>query len=136
MRVPWDLRAHVPDVVLMELGENDCHAFNCSSPSNVARLAGAYVSFVHNITGFYGNQQLPIFLTIAMHEAGQSTAMKAAEAQLVADGYRVQFLNASVPPVMPDGTVVATGCGGHPSGQAHGFAFEIAQPIIAQALGW
>ena len=134
--VPWDLRGHVPDAVIIELGENDCHAFNCSVPSNVAFLAAAYVSFVHNITEAYAVPALPIFLTIAMHEAGQSTAMIAAAKQLSGEGFRVQFLNATVPSVLPDGSNVALGCGGHPSAQAHSLAFERAQPAISKVLGW
>lgn len=135
-RVAWDLRAHVPDVVVMELGENDCHSFNCTAPAGATRLTAAYVSFVHNVTSAYGTPHLPIFLTIAMHEAGQSKAMIAAAAQLQGEGYAVQFLNATAPPALPDGTPVAIGCGGHPSAQAHGLAFERAQPVIAKTLGW
>jgi hypothetical protein len=44
----------------------------------VCAAVAAYVSFVHNITAVYNSPQLPIFLTIANHEAGQSAAMKIA----------------------------------------------------------
>ena len=71
-----------------------------------------------------------------MHESGQSKAMLLAVDELVSAGYKAAFLNATAPDVLPDGTPVATGCGGHPSAQANALAAARARPVIAAALGW
>lgn len=136
-RVPWDFAAHPADAVLVELGENDCHAVNCTVGSGLANLADAYVSFVANITAAYGgNKALPVFLAIANHEAGQSAAMGLAVPRLQASGFsNVFFLNATAPDVI-NGTNIDTGCAGHPSAAQQAFSFQRARPAIAKVLGW
>jgi len=132
-RVRWPLPA--PSLVLVELGENDCHSFDCTG-KDLQTLKAAYVSFAHNLTLAYGKPDLPIFFTIAMHEAGQSAAMLLAVDELVAAGIRASFLNATAPATLPDGSVVPAGCGGHPSAQANALAAARARPVIAAAMGW
>lgn len=134
-RVPWDFLGRPADAVLVELGENDCHAFNCSVEANLATLAKAYVEFAHVIAAAYNNTALPIFLSIANHEAGQSVAMKMALADPGMAGLNVSFLNATAPDVV-NGTNIDVGCAGHPSIAQQQQTFLAARPVIAQALGW
>lgn len=134
-RVAWPTRTHVPDAIILTIGSNDCHTFDCTG-KDLQTLKAAYVSFVQNLTLAYAVPSLPVFLTIAMHESGQSKAMLLAVDELVAAGYKAAFLNATAPDVLPDGTPVATGCGGHPSAQANALAAARARPVIAAALGW
>jgi hypothetical protein len=136
-RQAWNFSARPADAVLMELGENDCHAINCTDPADLALLTQAYESFVAVICEAYGgSKDLPIFLSIANHEAGQSAAMLAAIPSLLQKGYtRVAFLNATAPDAV-NGTNIDNGCAGHPSAAQQEWAYLQARPVIAQALGW
>jgi len=134
-RVPWSTRAHPVDAVLIELGENDCHAFNCSSPKSLQRLATAYVQFVTILATQFYTRVTPFFLTIANHEAGQSGAMLSAIPSLLQEGFNVTFLNATSPDSL-DGVNINTGCAGHPSYLQNIVSFSRAQKTLASALGW
>lgn len=84
-----------------------------------------------------GSTALPLFFTLANHEAGQSAAMHSAIAALSAEGFtKVLLLNATTPNVLPDGTAIDNGCAGHPSAAQNLLAFERARPVVASALGW
>ena len=136
-RVAWPLAQHVPDAVLIELGENDCHAWDCTDPARQQELEAAYVAFVKSLAAAYAKPAMPFFFVIAMHEAGQSGPMKSAAATLTGAGYSATFVNATAPSTFPDtGAPVPTGCGGHPSYAANGLAMERARAVIAAALGW
>lgn len=133
-KVPWDFAAHPVDAVIVELGENDEHA---SPPPTPAALSAAYVAFVERIvTAYGGDKALPVFLTIAPHEAGQSAGMLLAVPALRAAGYsRVAFLNATAPNVV-NGTSIDTGCAGHPSAAQALYSAQRAAPVVASVLGW
>ena len=133
-RVRWDFAAHPVDAALVELGENDCHALNCSSPADLQRIAQGYVALVQQLGGYYG-KALPIFLAIANHEAGQSQAMQLAIPQLAAQGFSVAFLNATAPDVLGN-VSIDTGCAGHPSAAQQRYSAQRAQAVLAQALHW
>lgn len=134
-RVPW---AAPVDAVFVELGENDCHAFNCTAPSGRAQLAGAFVALAHRLAAAQpAGNQLPIFFTLANHEAGQSAAMLDAVATLTAAGARAFFLNGTSPGVDPaSGADIDNGCAGHPSAEQNALAFARMRPAVAAALGW
>lgn len=135
-RAPW--RAPV-DAVFVELGENDCHAFNCSAPPGRATLAAAYVALARTLAATQpAGAGLPVFFTLANHEAGQSAAMGDAVAALRGEGFqRVALLNGTSPNVDPaTGANIANGCAGHPSAAQNALAFERMRPVVAAALGW
>ena len=136
-RQAWNFTARPADAVLIELGENDCHAINCSNPVDLALLTQAYEAFVAVICDAYGGaKDLPIFLTIANHEAGQSAAMLAAVPSLQQQGYTgVAFLNATAPNQV-NGTNIDNGCAGHPSAAQQEITYLQARAVIAEALGW
>jgi hypothetical protein len=126
----WDFASWVPDLVVMNLGENDMHACNnnCTA-AFLEELTNSYVSFVANITKVYNKQDLPIALIIAPHEAGQSVAIIPAVSRLRQLGYNVEFFNATV-------NVSPQGCGGHPAYTQHHAAFLALRPQIASFLNW
>lgn len=136
-RAAWNFSARPADAVVIELGENDCHALNCTDPADLQKLADAYVAFVGVITGptVYANKALPIFLFIGPHEAGQSRAMALALPTLHAGGFAVSFLNATSGNTA-NGTNIDVGCGGHPSAAQSYLTFQRATPAIAAVLGW
>ena len=131
-RVAWGFAQHPADAILLELGENDEHA---SPPPTPAALAAAFEGFVETILSSYGRADLPIFLTIANHEAGQSSAMKIAVSNLVGRGVKATFLNATSPNEV-NGSSIDVGCAGHPSGAQARLAAERAAPIVSAVLGW
>jgi hypothetical protein len=134
-RVKWGFPA--ADAVLLELGENDCHKFNCSLGSDVDKLVDAYDAFVRVVVEAYGGRlTLPVFLSIVNHEAGQSAAMLKVIPRLASEGYtRVSFLNATTPGSV-NGTNIDNGCAGHPSAAQNVIAAGIAAPIVRKVLGW
>jgi hypothetical protein len=135
-RVPWQAPL---DAVLVELGENDCHAFNCSAPPGRERLGAAYAALAHTLAAAQPRgKALPIFFTLANHEAGQSLAMADAVDTLRSAGFSsVQLLNGTSPNVDPvSGADIANGCAGHPSAAQNTLAFARMQPIVAAVLGW
>ena len=135
-RVPW--KAPV-DAVFVELGENDCRAFNCTASPGREKLGAAYVALAHTLAAAQPEGiALPIFFTLANHEVGQSVAMGDAVGKLRSAGFtRVQVLNGTSPNVDPmSGAVIDNGCAGHPSAAQNVLAFQRMQPIIAAILGW
>jgi len=133
-RVPWRAAAAPVDAVFIELGENDCHAFNCTAPDGAAKLAAAYERLVRDLAGNY-SVAMPFFFTLANHEAGQSAAMTLAIAALAGDFPHVALLNGTSPNVDPrSGANIDTGCAGHPSAAQNVLAFERMQPVVAAAL--
>jgi hypothetical protein len=133
-RVPWHAAAAPVDAVFIELGENDCHAFNCTAPDGAAKLVAAYKGLVRNLAGNY-SAAIPFFFTLANHEAGQSVAMNLAIAALAGDFPRVALLNGTSPNVDPrSGANIDTGCAGHPSAAQNLLAFARMQPVVAAAL--
>ena len=134
-RVQWSFDQHPVDAVLLELGENDCHALNCSSPSDLAQLVDAFVAFVTALGTRYYPRTTPFFLAIANHEAGQSRAMLLALPPLTAAGFHVTFLNATAPNAV-NNVSIDTGCAGHPSAAQQQLSFERAQAAVAAVLGW
>lgn len=131
-RVPWRFAQHPADAILLELGENDEHA---NPPPTPAALAAAFEAFVETILSSYGRADLPVFLTIANHEAGQSAGMKIAVSNLVGKGVKAFFLNATSPNEA-NGTNIDTGCAGHPSAAQARLAAERAAPVVSAVLGW
>lgn len=132
----------VPDLVYVNLGENDMH--RAPAPpipaSWYAGLAGSYVSFVGALWEAYarcgaapGGKAAPAFvLAIGPHEAGQSVAIAQALPALSAAGYTVAFVNATVPnpPALP------AGCGGHPGPSLHQASAQRAAPLVSQLMQW
>jgi len=135
--VPWDARV---DGVFVELGENDCHVFNCTAPAGRAHLADAYVALAHTLAAAQpaAGPRLPIWFTLANHEAGQSAAMGDAVAALGAAGFSaVALLNGTSPTLDPAGhTYIGNGCAGHPSAAQNVIAAARMRPVVAAALGW
>ncbi len=134
-RARWAARA---DAVFIELGENDCHAFNCSAGAGRAKLAAAYVALAHELAAQQpAGAALPLWFTLANHEAGQSAAMADAVAALRAAGFaNAALLNGTTPALGPGGVVLDNGCAGHPSAAQNQLAYERMRPIVAAALGW
>ncbi len=134
-RARWAARA---DAVFIELGENDCHAFNCSAGAGRARLAAAYVALAHELAAQQpAGQRLPLWFTLANHEAGQSAAMADAVAALRAAGFaNAALLNGTTPALGPGGEDIDNGCAGHPSAAQNQLAYERMRPVVAAALGW
>ena len=134
-RVPWAARV---DAVFVELGENDCHAFNCTSPAGRAQLAAAFSALARRLADVQpAGKALPIFFTISNHEAGQSAAMGDAVSALRAEGFSaVSFLNGTSPSVGPGGVYIDNGCAGHPSAAQNVIAAARMRPVVAAALGW
>jgi hypothetical protein len=135
-RVPWT--APVAGV-FVELGENDCHAYNCTALPGRQRLADAYVALAHTLAATQpAGTDLPIFFTLANHEAGQSAAMGDAVAALRGSGFsKVAMLNGTTPSLDPAShEYIDNGCAGHPSAAQNALAFARMQPIVAAALGW
>lgn len=134
-RVAWSAPV---DAVFVELGENDCHAFNCTGGSGRKTLAASYVALAHTLAAAQkAGSALRIWFTVSNHEAGQSLAMLDAVATLQAAGFaNVAFLNGTSPNVDPDGQRIDNGCAGHPSAAQNLLAFASMRPIVAAALGW
>lgn len=135
-RVTWTATV---DAAFVELGENDCHAFNCTGAPGRAELAGAYVALAHTLAATQpAGIGLPIFFTLSNHEAGQSAAMGDAVAALRAAGFsKVSLLNGTAPNADPaTGANIANGCAGHPSAAQNVLAFDRMQPVVAAALNW
>lgn len=134
-RVPWSAPV---DGVFVELGENDCHSFNCTEPAGRSKLTAAYVALAHELaTSQPAGDALPIWYTISNHEAGQSAAMGDAVTTLRAAGFaNAAFLNGTTPTLGPGGVYIANGCAGHPSAAQNVLAFNRMRPSVAQALGW
>lgn len=135
-RVPWARRL---DAAFVELGENDCHAFNCTGPAGREALAAAYVALAHTLSATQPlGAHLPLFFTLSNHEAGQSLAMGDAVAALKAAGFTAAYLlNGTSPNADPaTGAGIANGCAGHPSAAQNVLAFNRMQPVVAAALGW
>ena len=135
-RAPWHSTV---DAVFCELGENDCHSFNCTDAGGRARLAAAYVALAHTLASSQpAGPALPIFFTLSNHEAGQSAAMADAVAVLQAAGFsRTSLLNGTSPSLDPASKeYIANGCAGHPSAAQNALAFARMQPVVAAALGW
>ena len=102
-------------------------------------LAAAYVALAHTLSTTQPlGTRLPIFFTLANHEAGQSLAMGDAVASLRAAGFSAVFLlNGTSPDVDPvTGGGIANGCAGHPSAAQNVIAAARMRPIVAAALGW
>ena len=134
-RVEWSFAQHPVDAVLLELGENDMHALNCSLPGDLAQLADAFVRFITELGTRFYPKTTPFFLAIANHEAGQSRAMLMALPTLTAAGFQVTFLNATAPNVV-NNISIDTGCAGHPSAAQQQLSFARAQVAVAAVLGW
>lgn len=134
-RVPW---AAPVDGVFVELGENDCHSFNCTEAAGRARLSAAYVALAHTLAAAQpAKESLPIWFTLANHEAGQSAAMGDAVSALRAAGFlNAALLNGTSPGIGPGGVDIDNGCAGHPSAAQNLLAFARMQPVVAAALGW
>lgn len=134
-RAPWSAPV---DAVFVELGENDCHAFNCTAPTGRATLAASFVALAHKLSAAQpAGNALPIWFTLANHEAGQSAAMTDAVSTLRAAGFtNTALLNGTTPTLGPGGVYIANGCAGHPSAAQNELAFARLRPIVAQALGW
>jgi hypothetical protein len=133
-RVAW--KPAPVDAVFIELGENDAHAFNVTSPTGLAKLSGAYIQLVNSLAKTYGSR-IPYFFTLSSHEAGQSSAMLLAIDQLKSEYPKAMLLNGttgSYDPTCPS-TFIANGCAGHPSFAQNVLAFERMQPIVKAALG-
>jgi hypothetical protein len=134
-RVPWSAPV---DGILVELGENDCHSFDCVNATGRAKLAAAFVQLAHTLAAAQpAGKALHLFYTIANHEAGQSAAMGDAVVALQAAGFtNVAFLNGTSPNVDAAGANIDNGCAGHPSAAQNQLAYERIRPVLAQALGW
>jgi len=127
-RVLWTPRP--VDAIFVELGENDAHAFNVTSPSGAARLAAAYVALARSLAAAYG-AATPLFFVLANHEAGQSVAMALAVAELP----HAALLNGTTPTLDPRSKEwIGNGCAGHPSAAQNVLAFARMQPVVAAAL--
>ena len=123
------------DAVFIELGENDAHAFNVTSPEGLDKLSGAYVKLVKSLSSSYG-REIPYFFTLSNHEAGQSAAMILAVEQLQAEFPKAMLLNGTTPSIDPIcNTNIANGCAGHPSFAQNVLSFERIYPVVAAALG-
>jgi hypothetical protein len=123
------------DACFIELGENDAHAFNVTSPTGLAKLSNAYIQLVKSLSNIYG-KIIPYFFTISNHEAGQSLAMLEAISQLNSEGFpKAMLLNGTTPTLDPIcHTYINDGCAGHPSFAQNILAFERMQPIVEAAL--
>ena len=132
--IPYNAKEFVPQVEIINLGENDWHS-NCpSSPSCIANFTQKYVDFVKHIDSTYtavGGSNITYFLIIAPHEAGQSVAVIPAANQLKSEGFNAYFVNGTV-----DSSLYPGGCGGHPGPTIHHASFLRMQPIIASIMGW
>ena len=123
------------DAIFIELGENDAHAFNVTSPEGLDKLSGAYVKLVKSLSSSYG-KEIPYFFTLSNHEAGQSAAMILAVEQLQAEFPKAMLLNGTTPSLDPIcNTNIANGCAGHPSFAQNVLSFERIYPVVAAALG-
>ena len=135
-RVPWEMRV---DGVFIELGENDCHAFNCTSGEGRGKLADAYVALAQKLAAAQpAGVALPLWFTLSNHEAGQSAAMADAVVALQGQGFKhAALLNGTTPNNDPcTGAPIDNGCAGHPSAAQNALAFARMRPIVAAALGW
>lgn len=123
------------DAIFIELGENDAHAFNVTSPEGLDKLSGAYVKLVKSLSSSYGNE-IPYFFTLSNHEAGQSAAMILAVEQLQAEFPKAMLLNGTTPSLDPIcNTNIDNGCAGHPSFAQNVLSFERIYPVVAAELG-
>lgn len=134
-RMPWSAPV---SGVFIELGENDCHLFNCTAPNGRAKLSAAYVALAHTLAASQpAGKALPIWLTLSNHEAGQSVAMGDAVGALQREGFTaVSLLNGTSPGINDCGENIDNGCAGHPSAAQNLLAFARMQPVVAAALGW
>ena len=101
-----------------------------SGPAWEANFTRTYVEFVLNATARYKSPKLPIFVGQGPMNNGQPlfNALAAAIAGINAAGGNAQFLDMRGPP--------NDGCGGHPGVLGHKGMFDLAQPVIAKAMGW
>jgi len=125
-----------PDVIFINLGENDCNGGACNE-KHYPNITAAFVEFVGYLQKGYsagapgGVANITYFLAIAPHEKGQSNAILPAVAQLQAAGLPVHFANGTVTdPSLPNG------CAGHPGPTIHAASAARLAPQIAAVMGW
>ena len=119
----------VPDAVIIALGTND---YSGSVPPGFdANFTQGYIDFIQNITTWYGgsiNSNITFFCAVGPMTDAYLNATIAAINQVNAMGYRAYLLN-----VMG---ASCGGCAGHPGVEGHQQMAAIAQPIIANIMGW
>lgn len=125
----WDFGRFTPDAMLINLGTND---FNHDAGQAWEwAFTSTYVQFIRNVTALhYPGANITFFLAQGpMNDSPNLyNCLQNATAQVKAAGIRAFYLDMRGPP--------NDGCAGHPGRQGHQDMFSMAQPQIAQAMGW
>lgn len=118
-----------PNAIVIALGTND---YSGSPPPNIDTLfIQGYVNFIQNITKAYGGSgstNITYFCTVGPMSDAYLNATENVISQVNALGIRAYLLNVMGSPT--------DGCAGHPGVQGHHEMAAIAQPIIANIMGW
>jgi hypothetical protein len=116
----------VPDLVAINIGTNDQNHWK-GNATWAAEFIATYTDLLVNMTARWGNPGLPFFLG-----AGPITLDYAPLVQGVIAAARARGLKSLT---FVNYTTELDGCG-HPGWVGHQQMFEIAQPIVAQVMGW
>ena len=124
----WDFKRFTPSMMIINLGTNDFG--HDAGPAWEAAFTATYGQFVANATTTYKNAKLPIFVAQGPMNCGAPlrAALMSAITTINAKGGAATYLDMCGPP--------NDGCGGHPGVQGHAGMFAMAQPQIAQVMGW
>ena len=127
IRFPWNASRFVPDGVVVNLGTNDAAGGRFNNATFVALFVDRFVSFVQNISASHRTAPPTFFLAFGPMTTAYEPALQAVLPRLSAAGIAALPLNL---------TLDAPCECGHPSAADHLRLAQMAQPVIAKALGW
>jgi lysophospholipase L1-like esterase len=122
-----------PDAVVIYLGTNDYSAGG--SPTLDAAFTAGYLAFMQNITRWYKAPNITFFCTAGpMSPVLPVNATLAAVVQAKSMGLNAHYLDITSAFAWNNGT--NDGCAGHPGIISHSIMANLAEPQIAQVMGW
>ena len=127
----WDFNnPSRPDITIIALGTND-YAFNRSvnNATFVQNFVNAYVDFIYQLTQYHYSNYTTVFLGLGPITDSYGPAL--------VEIMNICRTNYSIPVYILNFTgAPLTGCNNHPNKTGHQIMFEMAQPQIAEIMGW
>jgi hypothetical protein len=122
----FDWSSFPPSAVLVNAGTNDCG--HDTGPAWEAEFTDKYVAFMRNITLWVNNPNLKFFVGVGPITERYGPWVEAAQAQALQQyGIWSSYLN--FPGCELDGC-------GHPGPVGHQQMYDLAYPVIVEAMGW
>ena len=122
---PYAAEAYVPDVIIINIGTNDCWAGNGSNgnvPYNAEDFKAAYIQFVKDLAARYEGHDIQFFLCSGMMESALAAPIASIVNTLSEEGFDVHAV-----------VLNRTTSGGHPVYDEHKKSAEILVNAIDEA---